>query len=50
MSWFRRRPKIKEAPKEKPHHISPMAEKHLKEVKEKTKPSESDSIKSSSKQ
>lgn len=35
MSWFMRRPRIKEPPKQLPHHNSPMTEKVMKEAKEK---------------
>ena len=34
MSWFRRRPKIKEPSRQAPHHTSPMTEKKLEESKE----------------
>lgn len=33
MSWYKRRPRIKEPPKSAPHHTSPMAEKILEESK-----------------
>jgi hypothetical protein len=35
MSWYNRKPRIKEPPKQLPHHHSPMAEKALKEAKQK---------------
>lgn len=38
MSWFKRRPRIKEPEKLIPHHFSPLSEKALKEAKEKTQP------------
>ena len=40
MSWFNRKPKIREPEKKIPHHTSPITERHLKDVKEKTKPEE----------
>jgi hypothetical protein len=40
MSWFRRRPKVKEPERKVPRHASPITERHLKDVKEKTKPEE----------
>lgn len=40
MSWFRRRPKLREPERKVPHHTSPITERHLKDVKEKTKPEE----------
>ena len=45
MSWYNRKPRIKEPPKQVPHHKSPMSEKVMKEAKEKTKPTESKKIK-----
>jgi hypothetical protein len=33
MSWFKRRPRIKEQPKQAPHHTSPFTEKMLEESK-----------------
>jgi hypothetical protein len=33
MSWFNRRPRVKEPPKHTPHRTSPIAEKVLKEAK-----------------
>jgi len=39
MSWFKRRPRVKEPPKQIPHHRnSPATERLLKETKESTKP------------
>jgi hypothetical protein len=38
MSWFKRRPRIKEPAKLVPHHTSPLAEKIRKEAKEATNP------------
>ena len=40
MSWFNRRPKVREPEKKIPHHTSPITEKHLKDIKEKTKSEE----------
>ena len=38
MSWFKRKPRIKAQLKQKPaHHYSPMAEKLLKETRDKVK-------------
>ena len=34
MSWFKRRPRVKEPPKLIPHHTSPIARKMLEEAKE----------------
>lgn len=34
MSWFNRRPKVKEPTKLFPHHTSPFSRKKLKELKE----------------
>lgn len=34
MSWFKRRPRVKEPPKLVPHHSSPIARKMLEEAKE----------------
>lgn len=33
MSWFKRKPKLKEAPKRQPHHYSPISEKLMEEAK-----------------
>lgn len=33
MSWFKRRPRIKEQPKQAPHHTSPFTEKMMEESK-----------------
>jgi hypothetical protein len=33
MSWFKRRPRVKEQPKQAPHHTSPFTEKMLEESK-----------------
>lgn len=41
MSWYNRKPRIKEPPKQVPHHYSPMAEKALKEAKEKVRAAKS---------
>ena len=39
MSWFKRRPRVKEPPKHLPHHRnSSFTERLLKETKESTKP------------
>jgi hypothetical protein len=38
MSWFRRRPRIKEPEKLTPHHSSPFARKAMEEAKELAKP------------
>lgn len=39
MSWFKRRPRVKEPPKHLPHHrTSSITERLLKETKESTKP------------
>ena len=38
MSWFNRRPKIKEPERKAPRHSSPISDKRLKEAKEKTGP------------
>ena len=35
MSWFKRRPRTKEQPKQTPQHTSPMTDKLLKESKKK---------------
>lgn len=45
MSWYMRRPKTKEPPKQVPHHHSPMSEKVMKEAKEKTRSTTSKKIK-----
>ena len=45
MSWYMRRPRIKEPPKQIPHHKSPMSAKVMTEVKEKIKSTESKKIK-----
>lgn len=37
MSWFKRRPKVKEVEKKHPHHTSLLSEKFLEDAK-KTKP------------
>lgn len=34
MSWFKRRPRIKEAPKLAPHHISPITQQMMDKSKE----------------
>ncbi len=39
MSWFKRKPRVKEQPRHLPHHrSSPVTERLLKETKESTKP------------
>jgi hypothetical protein len=38
MSWFKRRPRVKEPVKQTPHHTSPLSQKLLKEQKEAVKP------------
>jgi hypothetical protein len=40
MSWFKHRPRVKEPGKHYPHTTSPMAEQHMKEMKERVKPLE----------
>lgn len=37
MSWFKHKPRPKTPPKPHPHHSSPLAEKILKESKEKVR-------------
>lgn len=39
MSWFKKRPAPKTPPKPHPHHTSPIADKMLKESKERVRPS-----------
>jgi len=34
MSWFKRKPRIKEPERQHPHHHSPLSEKLWKEVKD----------------
>lgn len=34
MSWFKKRPIIKEAPNRRPHHTSPAADKMMDKAKE----------------
>jgi len=38
MSWFMRRPRLKEQPKQTPHHQSTMSDKVMKKMKEDTQP------------
>lgn len=38
MSWFMRRPRIKEQPKQVPHHSSPTTERILEEAKKAIRP------------
>jgi hypothetical protein len=38
MSWFKRRPRIKEQPKQAPHHTSPITERLLDDAKEAVRP------------
>jgi hypothetical protein len=33
MSWFKHKPRPKDAPKQHPHHTSPVTEKYLTELK-----------------
>lgn len=45
MSWFRRRPTLKEPPKHMPHHRnSPMSERFLEETKERINPKLTDNL------
>jgi hypothetical protein len=43
MSWFKRKPHVKEPPKLHPHHHSPIAEKVLKEAKKRVSGQDSSS-------
>ena len=38
MSWFNRRPRVKEPPKLTPHHLSPLSRKILQEQKQAVAP------------
>jgi hypothetical protein len=38
MSWYKKRPKVKEQPKQRPHHTSPATERALKELKKQVTP------------
>lgn len=42
MSWFKRRPRVKEPPKQSPHRHSSATERLLKETKQATKPSDTE--------
>lgn len=45
MSWFKRKPRVKEPPKHLPHHRnSSFTERLLKETKESTNPATKDSM------
>ena len=45
MSWFKRRPRVKEPPKHLPHHRnSSFTERLLKETKESTSPAGTDAM------
>lgn len=49
MSWFKRRPRVKEPPKHLPHHRnSSTTERLLKETKESTRPTEQKLVKKTS--
>jgi hypothetical protein len=37
MSWFKHKPRLKTPPKPHPHHSSPIADKMLKEAKERVR-------------
>jgi hypothetical protein len=43
MSWFKRKPHVKEPPKLHPHHHSPIAESVMKEAKKRVSGQESSS-------
>ena len=45
MSWFKHKPRLKTPPKPHPHHSSPIADKILKEAKERVRPSKPKSSK-----
>jgi len=45
MSWFKHKPRPKTPPKTHPHHSSPIADKMLKESKERVKASKKKSDK-----
>ena len=45
MSWFNRRPRVKEPQKLTPHHSSPIAQKMLEEVKKQVRTTEKPRIK-----
>ena len=38
MSWFKHKPRLKTPPKPHPYHSSPIADKILKEAKERVRP------------
>jgi hypothetical protein len=44
MSWFKRRPRVKEPPKQTPQHTSPLTRKLLKEQQDAVKPKKDSSI------
>ena len=43
MSWFKRKPHVKEPPKLHPHHYSPIAENVMKEAKQRVSGEDSSS-------